>query len=228
MTSHLTTPRQRAVEEVAGSLRERILAGDLAPGQPLREAFLADEFGISRHTVRAALALLAAQRLATAEPFAGVRVAALGDEELVALQELRCALESAAVRRLRDRFGEGPWASTVTTPLDAAVRELEDACTLHPDDWTAVERAHSRVHLALVTGANSPRITDSYHQLDAELQLLLLHVRPHYGPGALAAEHRRYLDDVQRVGDQAVRDHLAHSTDLILRSRRIPPGDRTP
>ncbi|GAB3040227.1 hypothetical protein GCM10027052_21370 [Parafrigoribacterium mesophilum] len=222
---HATAPRQRAVEELAATVRERILNGALSPGQPLRESVLAEESGLSRHTVRAALALLAAERLATAEPFAGVRVAALGDEDLVALQDLRCALESAAVRRLHDRFGDGPWPSPITAALEAALRELEKACSAHPDDWAAVERAHSRLHLALVTGAASPRITDSYRQLDAELQLLLLHIRPHYGPGALVAEHRRYIGDVQRLGEPAVRDHLAHSTDLILRSRRTKPGD---
>jgi DNA-binding GntR family transcriptional regulator len=219
MMAARVTARQRAVEELAATVRGRILGGTLTPGQPLREVLLAEEFGVSRHTVRAALAMLAAERLATAEPFAGVRVAALDDDELVALQDLRCALESAAVRRLRERFGDDAWPPSVTAPLDAALGELDDACSAHPDDWASVERAHSRVHLALVSAADSPRITDAYRQLDAELQLLLLHVRPHYGPGALVAEHRQYLHDVRRTGEQAVRDHLAHSTELILHSR---------
>lgn len=219
--------RQRAVEELAATVRERILTGALTPGQPLREVALSVEFGVSRHTVRSALALLAAERLASAEPFAGIRVASLDDDDLAALQDLRCALESEAVRLLLDRWGAGPWPAAVTGPLEDAQGELSSACSEHPDDWAAVERAHSRLHLVLVAAANSPRITDAYRRLDAELQLLLLHVRPHYGPGVLVTEHRKYLRDVQRVGAEAVRTHLAHSTELIVTARHAEP-DGTP
>src|SRR2546426_9062159 len=43
------------IEAVATSLRERVTAGEFAPGAQLREIELADEYGVARPTVRAAL-----------------------------------------------------------------------------------------------------------------------------------------------------------------------------
>lgn len=51
-------------EQVAERLRERVVGGELSPGARLpNEAVLAQEFGVSRPTVREALRSLAAQRL---------------------------------------------------------------------------------------------------------------------------------------------------------------------
>ncbi len=55
---------RKAYEQVADQLRELILAGELARGERLpNETVLAQEFGVSRATVREALRLLAAQNL---------------------------------------------------------------------------------------------------------------------------------------------------------------------
>jgi GntR family transcriptional regulator, transcriptional repressor for pyruvate dehydrogenase complex len=55
-------PIRKSYEQVADQLREFILTGELAPGSRLpTEAVLAQQFGVSRPTVREALRLLAAQ-----------------------------------------------------------------------------------------------------------------------------------------------------------------------
>ncbi|PJJ65559.1 GntR family transcriptional regulator [Compostimonas suwonensis] len=213
-------PGPTLAEQLAERLRERILGGELAPGEPLREQSLAAEYSASRHTVRSALALLVATRLATAAPYRGIRVAALDHDALIALQQLRTALEGEAVRLLRERYAGRAWPAAVTAPIDAALDELAEVCARHPDDWTAVERAHSRVHGALVDAAASPRIAEAHRGLDGEMLLLLLHVRPHYSPAGLVDEHRRLLAEVQERGELAVREHIAHSTELLLASRR--------
>ena len=58
--------RATAAEQLAHDLRHDVLTGALPPGQPLREEDLAAATGHSRHTVRTALALLVAGRLAVA------------------------------------------------------------------------------------------------------------------------------------------------------------------
>lgn len=217
--------RSRAVERLAAEIRTEILGGALAPGRPLREEELADRHRLSRHTVRAALAQLAGERLVTAEPYRGVRVTVFGDEQVLALQDLRRALESEAVRIIGARVGGGSWPSGERAAIDDAVERL-DAVEQDPSgDWSAVERAHADVHLALVESAGSPRITEAYRTLAGELALLLLHTRPAYEKRRLAAEHRAFLEDVQRRGVDAVRDHLAESTRLLLdRAAADPVG----
>lgn len=210
-------PGPTAAAAVTDALRTTILDGDLAPGTPLREEELAERFAVSRHTIRTALARLASERLVQAEPYRGVRVTQFDVEQLHALQDLRGALESEAVHLLRERHGSH-WPASVTTPIQAALERLDHA--ERNAGWPESTRAHSGFHLALVAAAESPRITESYAQLDSEILVLLTHMRPDYPPGSLGPEHRAYLDAAQREGGSAVRAHLAHSTALIEASLR--------
>lgn len=213
--SRSTASGPTAARALAATLRAQVLAGVLAPGTPLREQALADAHGVARHTVRTALATLAAERLVTTEEYRGARVARLTDPEVRSLQDLRAALESEAVRLITARHGT-PWPDDVLAPVR---RALDDLATADPDDWPAVEHAHAAVHLALVAVAGSPRLTDAYAALGAEVALLLLHARHGYDVPALVAEHAAYVDDVQRRGPAAVRAHLTHLADLLH-----PPG----
>jgi DNA-binding GntR family transcriptional regulator len=78
------------------TLRERIRAGDLAPGQRLRLTALRDELGMSPTPIREALRLLQADGLVTHEPHQGITVAGLSLEMISELSLLRCTLESLA------------------------------------------------------------------------------------------------------------------------------------
>lgn len=209
--STVTTPGPRAADILADAIRTAILSGDLAPGTPLREEELSTTHGVSRHTARTALARLTAEHLATAEPYRGVRVSLLDDDALVALQQLRCALETEALRIVRQGGIHPP-------DVDAALDDL--AAAEDSDDWPATLDAHARVHRALVEAAGSPRIAKEYRRLDSEMHLLLTHVRPAYAPGALTAEHRAYVEMALVDPEHAVRAHLEHSTRAILEGRR--------
>ena len=209
-------PGPTAAAILTETLRSRILSGETPPGTPLREEELADRYGVSRHTVRSALAALAAERLVASMPYRGARVAQLDDAALVALQDLRGALESEAVHLVRERHGER-WPSAVMAPIDAALRTLAAADA--DGEWQRTTQAHAAVHQAIVAAADSPRITRAYAQLDAEILLLLNHIRPDYPSGRLAPEHRRDIDAMRRHGGSAVRDHLARSTALIRAAR---------
>ena len=57
--------RTQVVVEV---LREKILSGDIAAGEPLRQSALADELNVSRIPVREALLQLEAEGLLKFEP----------------------------------------------------------------------------------------------------------------------------------------------------------------
>ncbi|WP_239642463.1 GntR family transcriptional regulator [Microbacterium sp. B19] len=205
------TPGPRTADVVAEAVRGAILSGELAPGTPLREEELSATHSVSRHTARTALATLTAERLVTAEPYRGVRVSVLDDAALIALQELRCALETEALRIVRGRGIHPP-------DVDAALDAL--AAAEASGDWPATLDAHARVHRALVDAADSPRIAEEYRRLDSEMHLLLTHVRPAYAPGALTTEHRAYVEAALADPEHAVREHLEHSTRMIVEGRR--------
>jgi len=203
-------PAPTAVERVADAVRAEILSGELPADAPLREEAAAARYGVSRHTVRAAFQRLVAERLAVALPYRGVRVASFDRDTIVALQQLRAALEVEAVRIARQRYGSD-WPDAALAPARDALERLGASA-----DWLEAERVHADFHRALVAASDSPRIIEAHAALGSELLLFLLHVRPHYTIESLVVEHRELLDAVQSEGPEAVREHLEHSTRLLV------------
>ena len=207
------TPLRRAsvVDELRDALAARILDGDPPPGRPLRETDVAETFGVSRHTVRAALRALAGDGLVRLEPNRGAIVAALDRESLVGLWELRTALETEAARLAMERA-----PTTLHSTLDAAVTRLTDACAHRPEDRHAVDRAHDAVHAAIVEAADSPRIARAYAALATEQRLFLLQLREAWSLERMVDHHRRLADRL-RAGDvDAVREHLRDGATTLL------------
>ena len=60
-----------------------------------------------------------------AEAYRGVRVASFGRDEVIALQQLRAALEVEAVRIAGERFG-AEWPEYALAPARAALARLAD------------------------------------------------------------------------------------------------------
>jgi DNA-binding GntR family transcriptional regulator len=208
------------VDRVAGLVRAEILSGMLAPDTPLREEAAAEQFGVSRHTVRAAFQRLVAERLAVAEAYRGVRVASFDRAHVIALQQLRAALEVEAVRIAGERHGED-WPDEVLAPARATLDQLAglaDDGDPRSDtvDWLEVERLHAEFHHAIVAASGSARIIEAHAALGSELLIFLLHVRPHYTLDSLIEEHRALLDELPTRGGEAVREHLEHATRLLI------------
>ena len=88
-------------DEVAAKLRERIFAGELAPGSFIDEPALCSEWSISRTPLREALKVLTAEGLLRHEPRRGCFVSEITERDLdeifpvIALLEGRCAFEAA-------------------------------------------------------------------------------------------------------------------------------------
>ena len=208
------------VDRLTGQLRERVLGGDLPPGHRLREEALAAEYGVARHTVRAALRALAAQRLAVVEPHRGARVAALDARALRDLFELRAALEVEAARLLTERRGLDPWPDGVV----AAAAALDEACARPEPDRGAVDAAHAALHHALVAAAGSPRITAAHAGLEVESRLALVQSRRTLPVDRMAALHRDLLVRLRAQGPDALRRHLHEGATLAGGGPGTPPG----
>src|ERR1700710_2773834 len=70
------------VDRAAEELRRSLFEGELAPGTALREVALADALGVSRSTVREALAILVAEGLADRIPNKGTQVRRLDPQQV--------------------------------------------------------------------------------------------------------------------------------------------------
>jgi DNA-binding GntR family transcriptional regulator len=207
----MTLTRTTTVDALAAELRTRILDGALEPGTPLREQQLSAEYGVARHTVRAALRVLAAEGLARIETHRGARVTALDAGDLEALGELRVALETEAARLALARHG-----GTLPAPVHAAQAALVAACS-DADAFAPITEAHEALHHAIVAAAASPRIAVAHQALAGELRLFLTQLRPVYDGPTLTSEHAALLDDLEHgAGPDALRPHIAASTATLL------------
>src|SRR3954470_12018248 len=110
--------RHRTMAEYAlEQLREAIILGELPAGTPLRLDELARSLGMSISPIREAVRQLEALGLAEHVPLQGAKVLDFDVDELRDLFEVRLALESLAVRRAAERFGDAD-ARTARSHLD--------------------------------------------------------------------------------------------------------------
>lgn len=196
------------VDALAASLRDRILSGEFPAGASLREVQLATEYGVGRHSLRAAFASLVHEGLLTFAPHRGVSIPHLSGQDVRDIHRLRSALETEAVRALlASRRGCPPEAWKQVAAMEA----LPDGVP-----WAAVVDADLGLHQALVDAVDSPRLSRAYGSLAAEMRLCLAQLRPHYrAPREIAAEHRALLEAIdsrdQRRATRATRSHLTRA-----------------
>ncbi len=141
---------EQAKQLALGQLRQAILRGDMAPAQRLVENELAEQFGVTRASIRAALIDLESQGLVERIRNRGSRVRVVTVEEAVAITECRlvleglCAAKAAAavddgqVARLKDlgsamrqavADGEPLTYSDLNHELHARIREFSGQLT---------------------------------------------------------------------------------------------------
>lgn len=211
MSDVVALQRRSAADELAGAVRARILDGKLPAGVRLREQELSADYDVARHTVRAALRILAAEGLAVLEPHRGARVAALGAADVRGLYEVRTALEVEAARLALARH-----AGRLPGEVRTAVRALSAACRRRRPAWSAVVDAHDAVHASLVAASGSARILAAHRALAGETRLFLVQLRPSWTLDRMASDHERLLDDLEARGADALRDHLREAADAVL------------
>ena len=211
MSGRLALGRVSTVDALTAALRTRILDGELAPGERLRELELAEAYGVARHSLRAALRALAAEGLVVVEPNRGASVASLGPADIGPLFELRTALELEAARLALERHG-----GRLPKAVHDAVRLLAAVCEQPNPPWSAVVEAHDHVHGALVAAAGSPRIERAYAALAGELRLAVIGLRPSWSLARMAEHHERLLADLEREGPAPLRLHLEEGRASLL------------
>jgi GntR family transcriptional regulator, vanillate catabolism transcriptional regulator len=95
-------PMNTQLSQAIVRIREMILRGEIAPGQRVAEAPLADRLGVSRTPVRQALPLLAQEGLLLEHETRGYVVRAFTSADIIDAIDLRAVLEGLAARRVAE------------------------------------------------------------------------------------------------------------------------------
>ena len=117
--------RRKVTDWVYEEIREAIIDLRLPPGEPLREAAISAQLGVSKTPVREALARLEQEGLVATTSFKGAVVSEYSPRDLEEIYELRALLEGAAVRAVAE--GASEETRTELQEIVARSRDLRDA-----------------------------------------------------------------------------------------------------
>ena len=208
---------------VFDALREAIIEGDLAEGEPLRQDDLARRFGTSRIPVREALTRLEQLGLVTTQRYRGAVVAGLKAEQAREIFDFRRLLETEVTRRAVPRMG----------PADLAeARRALEAFSASPDPmaWGGLNRAF---HLSIYRAAGLPYHLEVINNaMDRVERYLRAQLVMSDGMARADAEHRAILAacDAGKAKRAArlVGAHIDGAKEVLLAHLARPPAGGAP
>src|SRR5215208_3280034 len=210
----VTIPRTVLREQVKDVLLERILRGELAPGERLVETRLARELGTSQAPVREALRDLELLRLVESEPFRGARVRAVDDTQLLPVFPVRAVLEQLAA---------GEAARNADRDVAALDRELDAMRkAAAAADWRTQIAHDLAFHRAMVELAGNESLLQSWLVLGIEVSTAFATYQTFWVQSELAEFHVPIVEairagDSRRAGAEA-RKHVQR-TERVVRQR---------
>lgn len=216
----------RGREKVYEVLRQRLVGGHYAPGTQLREEPLAQEFGLSRSPVRAALKRLVEDGLATADAGQGIHVAHWSEADIEETFQLRMLLEPYAASLAASR-GD----AALVAQLGGINRAMEEAIARKDiDGIPPIQRANREFHHTLLVAAKSPRLRSALEtMIDMPIVMRSFFVAT---PDELHQSLRQHEDIALAI--EAADPELARQTMLVhlrmsylrfMRHRREWPSD---
>lgn len=204
---------EQAKQHALAQLRQAILGGEMSPAQRLVENELAEQFGVTRASVRAALIDLAGEGLVERIPNRGSRVRVVTVEEAVAITECRMVLEGlcaakAAVEATDDQLTE---LAEIGTAMNKAVADGE------PMTYSGLNQ---ELHAKIRQFSGQQVAVELLERLNAQLvrHRFQLSLRPGR-PQQSVDEHLAMIEAIRardpRAADAAARAHLASVIDAL-------------
>jgi len=197
---------EQAKQHALAQLRQAILHGEMAPAQRLVENELAEQFGVTRASIRAALIDLEAQGLVERIRNRGSRVRVVTVEEAVAITECRMVLEGLCAAKA---------ATLASDEQLAELTELGTAMTKAVADGEPVtySELNQELHAKVREFSGQRTAVDLLERLNAQLvrhrfQLALRPGRPQHSLN----EHLAMIEAIRsrdpQAAETAVRAHL--------------------
>jgi DNA-binding GntR family transcriptional regulator len=140
-------------EQIAENVFDDIANGVYAPGDRVREETLADQFQVSRGSVREALRILEKDSVVRILPNKGAHVTQLSIQEVSDIFEIRRKLSGAMIGRLTS-----DQAAAVATIIEADVRALETLA--QAQDGAAYFETSFRINRALRETCSNERLAE--------------------------------------------------------------------
>lgn len=183
--------RQSLPDVIANDLRERILSGDLAEGETIRQEALAADYDVSRMPIRDALKQLESEGLVQLTNNRGATVTQHSAEEIAEIFDLRTLLEVELFRR----------AIPAMTPDHLSL--CQDILTRMEVSYDANDVGHwgalnHQFHAALYAAADRSLTNDLLHRVSLQSdRYVRIHLSVMHQRDVARKEHRELLNLAQ-------------------------------
>lgn len=197
-------------DAVYTELRRRILNNEFLAGEHLVESRIAEEFGVSRTTLRSALRDLANENLITMTDRRGSFVARMSSTEIADSCFARYVLEAGATcEDLR-------WITPeLFEELERQIERMKVSALTQ--DMATIVDADTDFHGVILAASDRPRVTELWHKLDGQMGSLMRSTLEQQGIDmeAIVVRHREVIDAIRTreasVIEEAIRNHyLTH------------------
>jgi DNA-binding GntR family transcriptional regulator len=209
------------VQTLIGMLREKIIIGELAPGQDINETELSKDLNISRSPLREALKALESERLIINIPRKGSYVSSVSLQDLTEIYQMREMIECYAIDLFEEK-GIGAHdglKSCVEKTRDEAVPS-EDASK--KEKLSYIESL-AEFHLELVRAAGNGRLIKFYHAIYSNInRYVFLHAFVNGVSEHRVNEHFKIIQCIQKSqfkeAKETIKAHIQQSyEDLRIR-----------
>lgn len=211
-TGDIDSITKRSLEAQATDLvRRRIVSGDLGLGERLVETALAERYGLSRGTIRAALRRLVDEGLVRQVPYAGYRVVDFGDHDLWELYTLRGALEALGARLAAGRItaeGRGQLRAAFDALVAAASAE----------DQSEANRHDHELHLLIIRLSGNERLVQHYARVENQVRAYISLANRAVDSHEICESHRELVESIC-AGDAERAGRLAEANVTLLSDR---------
>jgi DNA-binding GntR family transcriptional regulator len=206
--------RRKVTDWVYEELKLAIVNLRLAPGDPLREAALAEQLGVSKTPIREALTRLEQDGLVETTSFKGAAVTVYSRRDLEEIYELRELLEVAAIRRAATAMDEQ--ARTRLEEICAESRSLSGTGDI--DRLCELLGEFDDIVFAQVTNGRIAALIDNLQAHLTRIGRLTTDIPGRIGNSV--AEHDKILEAIKAgdadLAERHLRDHIRSVRDAQL------------
>jgi DNA-binding GntR family transcriptional regulator len=208
---------------VLRAMREAIIDGRMAPGDPVNEVELAKQFGVSRAPIREAIRQLESEGLVVRVAYRGTAVSPLTAKNITELQGFRRLLETHAATAVLEKGSDQDLDA-----LAGVVTEMERAAST--GDMNGVNATDVRFHTLIIEAADNELLLEVWKTYVQRIRrALALRNRLNSNLDNIVGMHRDLLDAFRARDLARVRAcYAVHGTDLVLALGHMLDPDDSP
>lgn len=206
-------------EQVVIILRKRILAGEIKPGEKIKELEISKELNISRGPVREALRQIEQEGLISYSPNKGCTVKTISPSEMSEIYLIRSTLEVLAVK-----IYSGNMRESTIKKLEQLADEIGEMSKRN--DLYGIVENDENFHSTIVEEAEIKTLYDTWKSFEGGNAAAYYTMRSSI-PKAIRANHYMIIDafkerDLNKIC-QVIQDHYMVVPEYLYKSKNMDP-----